>query len=158
MLTAIVDGEMYLYLFFFGWVAVAGTYFLIAQSINPIVLLPATTMGLFSTAVLNLNNLRDVKNDKESGKRTLVVKLGFKKGRIYHVGLISGAIVSFISYLLISNETIWAYLPLITLPLFIRNIMQVYKVKDERLLDPELKKLALSITLFTLLFAIGIMV
>lgn len=63
-------------LVFFGWLSVAGTYYLQAGHFDSIVMLPATACGLLATAVLNINNLRDIENDKANGKNTLAVRLG----------------------------------------------------------------------------------
>jgi 1,4-dihydroxy-2-naphthoate octaprenyltransferase len=150
-------GDVFVFIFF-GWVAVIGSYFLISLEISTLVFYPATTMGLFSTAVLNLNNLRDYKNDRASGKKTLIVKIGFKNGKIYQLFLILLAWLSFLLYLLLKDAPPFAYLEFLALPLFIRNIVLVFKVKDEQLLDPELKNLALSIILFTILFGIGVFI
>lgn len=148
-------GDVFVFLFF-GWVAVIGTYFLISLDISYLIFLPATTLGLFSTGVLNLNNLRDYKNDEASGKRTIVVKIGYDNARVYHMFLILGGWLSFLSYLLLIDASLSVFIVLLSLPLFVMNLLTVFKVKDEKLLDPELKKLALSITLFTLLFGLGV--
>lgn len=148
-------GDVFVFIFF-GWVAVAGTYYLNTLRFDAFTLLPASTLGFFSSAVLNLNNLRDHKNDKDSGKRTLVVKMGFDLARYYHLLIILAGWSCFIYYLFLKDLNVWAFMSLITIPLFARNIYKVFTVKDERKLDPELKFLALSITLFTLLFGIGL--
>ncbi|HMC97643.1 MAG TPA: 1,4-dihydroxy-2-naphthoate octaprenyltransferase, partial [Flavobacteriales bacterium] len=61
---------------FFGIVGVMGTEYAHTRSFEPMLLLPATTFGLLSAAVLNVNNMRDIKNDARMGKRTLVVRIG----------------------------------------------------------------------------------
>ena len=148
-------GDLFVFIFF-GLVAVIGTYFLIAIRVELSILLPAITLGLFSTAILNLNNLRDVKNDEASNKMTLVVKYGFEKGRHYHAFLIVGGWIAILSYIQLKFSDLSPYLILLSLPFFIRNLVVVYRVKDEQKLDPELKNLALSISLFTLLFGLGL--
>lgn len=148
-------GDLFVFVFF-GLVAVIGTYFLISLSFDFTIVLPAITLGLFSTAILNLNNLRDFKNDKESNKMTIVVKYGFAKSRTYHAFLIIGGWAAIISYILIKFSSFSPFLILLSLPFFIRNLLVVYKVEDEQKLDPELKNLTLSIAFFTLLFGLGI--
>ena len=71
-------GDLFCFLFF-GWAAVAGTFYLATKSLDFSVLLPASAMGFLSNAVLNINNMRDYENDKVSGKNNLVVKLGLKR-------------------------------------------------------------------------------
>ena len=148
-------GDLFVFVFF-GLVAVLGSYYLITLQFEFSVVLPAITLGLFSTAILNLNNLRDVKNDKASNKKTLVVKYGFEIGRHYHSFLLIGGWLSISVYIFLKFSSYTPFLILFSLPFFIWNLVVVYKVKDEQKLDPELKKLALSITFFTLLFGLGV--
>ena len=82
-------------LVFFGWLSVAGTYYLQTHTFNSVVMLPATACGLLATAVLNINNLRDIESDRENGKNTLAVRLGPHKARIYHALLLGGAVLCF---------------------------------------------------------------
>lgn len=148
-------GDFFVFIFF-GWVAVLGTYFLISSHFDFFVFLPASTMGLFSAAILNLNNLRDHKNDSASGKRTMVVKMSYPKAKHYHSFLIVSAWILFTLYLIVFVQEAYSFLVFLSLPFFINNMLVVYKEKNEQMLDPELKKLALSITFFTLLFGLGI--
>jgi 1,4-dihydroxy-2-naphthoate octaprenyltransferase len=148
-------GDIFVFIFF-GIIAVEGTYFLIAGEFNPWVLLPASTLGLFATGVLNLNNLRDHENDKISGKITLVVKFGFNKGKYYQVLLILTGLSTMAIYICKFKTSDWWWLEMATLPLFIFNIRTVLKNSDPKALDPELKKLALTTALFTLLFGLGL--
>ncbi len=71
-------GDIFVFLFF-GLLSVLGSYFLFTKSLTWELLLPATSIGVFSMAVLNLNNMRDIDNDAEVGKNTLVVKWGARK-------------------------------------------------------------------------------
>jgi 1,4-dihydroxy-2-naphthoate octaprenyltransferase len=147
-------GDIFVFVFF-GFVSVIGGYILFSRQIDHIVYLPACTIGLLSVAVLNLNNLRDVNSDRKANKNTLVVKMGFEKGKIYHYFLIGSAIVlsalfGILYYTSIFNLIFFvAYIPLI------KHLATVYKNKEPRLLDPELKKLALTTFLLSILIAIG---
>ena len=80
-------GDIAVFLFF-GILPVAGTYFLNTHQISPEVFLPAVSIGFFSTGVLNLNNMRDIENDRNSGKKTIVVRLGSARSKVYHSWLI----------------------------------------------------------------------
>ncbi len=140
---------------FFGLVSVSGSHFLLSGSFNPSILLPAAAMGLLSTGVLNLNNLRDHINDKASGKNTLVVKLGFEKAKIYHSVLLFLPLVLGVIYVLVNFHSNWQWLFLFTALIFIRLLATVKKCSDPALLDGELKKQALTTLLFALLFALG---
>ncbi|NYY76785.1 1,4-dihydroxy-2-naphthoate octaprenyltransferase [Escherichia coli] len=55
-------------LVFFGWLSVMGSWYLQAHTLIPALILPATACGLLATAVLNINNLRDINSDRENGK------------------------------------------------------------------------------------------
>ena len=94
-------GDLMVFLFF-GLVSTLGVFSLYGDGFQWLVLLPAITVGLWSTAVLNLNNLRDHENDKLSKKNTLVVSMGFEKAKYYHGFLIIlGLSFWFVSVLLL---------------------------------------------------------
>lgn len=141
-------GDLFVFLFF-GLLSVMGAYFLMAHQINALLLLPASAIGLLSTGVLNLNNMRDVDNDRACGKRTIPVLIGVHKAKIYHFILIIGAFVCMSSYVFLHDHTPSDFLFLLTLPLFIFHLLKVTN-NQGRSLDPQLKVLSLS----TLLFAI----
>lgn len=141
-------GDLFVFLFF-GLLSVMGAYFLMAHQINALLLLPASAIGLLSTGVLNLNNMRDVDNDRACGKRTIPVLIGVHKAKIYHFILIIGAFVCMSSYVFLHDHTPSDFLFLLTLPLFIFHLIKVTN-NQGRSLDPQLKVLSLS----TLLFAI----
>jgi len=94
-------GDIFVFIFF-GFVGVLGSLFLFTKSFYFLGLLPATSIGLLSVGVLNLNNLRDYNSDKESGKNTIIVKIGFKAGKKYHYSLLLGAFLSLSIFLLLT--------------------------------------------------------
>ncbi|MCL4111361.1 UNVERIFIED_CONTAM: hypothetical protein GTU68_023214 [Idotea baltica] len=149
-------GDISVFLFF-GILGVGGTYYLHTQTLNWLILLPASTLGMFSAGVLNLNNMRDRVPDAKVGKNTLAVKLGFIGAKYYHGLLIIGGYLATIFFLLLQvnfNYTHWIFL--ITLPLFIMNLLKVHQIEEAKNFDPLLKQLALSTTLFVILFGIGL--
>ena len=91
-------GDVFVFLFF-GLLSVCGAYFLMTHRLSISIFLPATAVGLLSTGVLNLNNMRDIENDRLCGKRTLPVILGISKAKVYHFCLIIGAFVAMSSYI-----------------------------------------------------------
>jgi 1,4-dihydroxy-2-naphthoate polyprenyltransferase len=94
-------GDLFVFLFF-GWVSVIGSNFLFTHFIDWKLFLPATAIGMLSVAVLNLNNMRDIENDKMAGKNTLVVKMGLKFGlwaKKYQHFLISFSFIFYFFYL-----------------------------------------------------------
>lgn len=84
-------GDLFVFIFF-GIVSVLGSNFLFSANLNWLLLNPAITLGLLSVGVLNLNNMRDLKSDEKSGKKTLAVCMGKKTSKIYHSVIISAAI------------------------------------------------------------------
>lgn len=147
-------GDIFVFIFF-GLLAVVGTYFLHTKRLNFIIFLPAISVGLLSTAVLNLNNMRDRISDEKSSKNTLVVKMGSKKAKIYHYLLIVFALISALIYTFLTYHSLVQLLFLVAfIPLFI-NIATVAKNKILSELDAELKKVALSTFLFSILLGMG---
>ncbi len=150
-------GDVFVFIFF-GIVAVFGSYFLYAHEINYYVLLPAAAFGFLSTAVLNLNNMRDRASDKKAGKNTLVVKIGTEAAKNYHYGLIIGAILCL---LLFSAWTAEEWSDVLYVAGFIPLLLHLRRVvlnENETLLDPELKILALSTFLISILFGLGLVI
>ncbi len=147
-------GDVFVFVFF-GLLSVVGSYFLFTKSINFKIFLPAISIGLLSTAVLNLNNLRDREEDEKNNKNTLIVKLGIEKGKKYHYFLIFGALISAIIYVFLNFKSVYQLIFLIAFfPLMI-NIKTVAQNKILAELDSELKKVALSTFLFAILFGIS---
>ncbi|MFK8061162.1 MAG: 1,4-dihydroxy-2-naphthoate octaprenyltransferase [Polaribacter sp.] len=147
-------GDVFVFLFF-GLLSVVGSYFLYTKNINFKIFLPAISVGLLSTAVLNLNNLRDREEDKKNNKNTLVVKLGSEKAKKYHYFLILGALASALSYVFLDFKTLYQLLFLVAFIPLIKNMITVAKNKIPAELDSELKKVALSTFFFAILFGIG---
>ncbi|MFM6946155.1 MAG: 1,4-dihydroxy-2-naphthoate octaprenyltransferase [Flavobacteriales bacterium] len=142
---------------FFGLVSVIGVFMLFGEAFEWIVLFPAISIGLWSTAVLNLNNLRDIENDSRMNKRTMVVKLGFQKAKFYHVFLISFGMATwfFTVYLLaISAMNYWLFISLLPSVGFALHLRNVVQNTEPARLDPELKKVALLTFFSSILFAI----
>ena len=146
-------GDVFVFLFF-GLLSVLGSYFLFTKTLQWELLFPATAIGCFSTAVLNLNNLRDIENDAEVGKRTLVVKMGFEKAKQYHAFLLLFGMLCTVGYSILNYWDAMQFVYVIAFIPFILNMKTVFKNTEPRLLDSELKKVALSTFLFAILFAI----
>lgn len=148
-------GDVAVFLFF-GLLPVVGTYFLNTHMINPGIFLPAVSIGFFSTGVLNLNNMRDIENDRNSGKKTVVVRMGSDKSRLYHTSLVTLGWLCAILFVALRFQSVYQALFLLTIPLFIRDLVKINQIQEPRQLDPFLKKLSIATLLFTLLFGIGI--
>lgn len=147
-------GDIFVFLFF-GLLSVVGSYFLYTKHINFKIFLPAISIGLLSTAVLNLNNLRDREQDKKNHKNTLVVKLGAEKAKKYHYFLIFGALLASLIFVFLDFKSPLQLLCLVAFIPLIKNVITVAQNKIPSELDKELKKVALSTFLFAILFGIG---
>ena len=145
-------GDLFCFLFF-GWAAVAGTYYLATKNLDFSVLLPATAVGFLSNAVLNINNMRDVENDRASGKNSLVVKLGLKRAFVYHCILVFGAFICLTIYLILHHATWYSYLFWLLFPLFLKDLIAIKKTKPEQL-DPFLGRQVKNTFLLVLVFGI----
>jgi 1,4-dihydroxy-2-naphthoate octaprenyltransferase len=142
-------GDVFVFVFF-GWVSVIGSNFLYTHVIDWKLFLPASSIGLLSVAVLNLNNMRDIDNDTIAGKNTLVVKMGLHWAKKYQEACISIASILFVVFCLLVKVTAIPVL-LINIPLLLHigNIKKSEKYED---FDPELKKVALSTFALSVLF------
>lgn len=136
-------GDLFVYVFF-GLTGVLGTYYLHTNTLGWHMMLPASAVGLLSTAVLNLNNMRDVKGDELSGKRTLVVIMGSKNAHYYHLILILCSMLCLVVYRIMNYHTPLQWLFLISFPFFAIHLYKVFTTNPPAALDPELKKLALA--------------
>ena len=146
-------GDLFVFLFF-GIATVCGGYYLCAHEFPSwIILLPATAIGCFSVAVLNVNNIRDMKSDAAT-RVTVAMKLGEKRARIYQTVLIVLGWAAMLVYCSLRFFSIWHYLFVLTLPLFIIHLRGVWTRKD-RALDPMLPLLVMSSFLFSLLAGLG---
>ncbi len=141
---------------FFGPVAVVGTFFLHIHEITFQPWLPAIGIGLFTAAVLNVNNMRDMDNDRNSGKITLAIRLGASKSKTYHAFLSIGGIICFVLYSIIYSHYWYEYLYMISFILFIKILINIYKTTDKRKLDPYLKQTSIATFILSVAFAICI--
>tara|TARA_R110002074_G_scaffold279971_3_gene451457 strand:- start:2321 stop:3214 length:894 start_codon:yes stop_codon:yes gene_type:complete len=147
-------GDVFVFVFF-GLLSVLGSYFLFTKQIEFLILLPAFSIGLLSTAVLNLNNMRDRENDKKSNKNTIVVKIGATAAKKYHYSLLIFSLVFAVVYVILNYVSPFQFLFIVAyIPLY-KHLVFVIKNNDESLLDGQLKVVALSTFLFGILFGIG---
>ena len=147
-------GDLFVFVFF-GLVSVIGCYVLYSKQIDHVVFLPAVTIGLLSTAVLNLNNMRDVESDEKAQKITLAVKLGPKHMKTYHNFLVGSAILISGLFGILYYTSPFNLIFMVTYIPLAMHLFRVNKTKELQLLDPELKKLALTTFLLAILMGIG---
>lgn len=149
-------GEVFVFIFF-GPVAVAGTYYLMAGCVTPIVFIASVPVGLLVTAIIVVNNLRDIGTDARAGKRTLAVILGPWRTKVEFVFLV---LFSFLIPCLMFASGRWSWAILLPLAVFWKSY-PVFKTIFEQ--DGEILNLALADTaklalMFSALFAIGIVI
>lgn len=143
-------------LVFFGWLSVIGSWYLQTHMLMPAVILPATACGLLATAVLNINNLRDIESDRQNGKITLVVRLGAVNARRYHACLLAGALLCLALFNLLSLQNVWGWLFLLAAPLLFKQARYVLRERDPRAMPPMLERTVKGALLTNLLFVVGI--
>ncbi len=148
-------GDLFV-LLFFGWVGTLGTYYLQARSLDWSLLLPATAVGLLAVAVLNVNNMRDVESDRAAGKRSLPVRLGLARARVYHWLLLLGALACTAAYTLLAFRSGWQWLFLLAAPPILLTGRAAAALPPNQL-DPVLRRTVLSTLFFVLLFGVGLL-
>src|SRR5205814_5604023 len=111
-------GEVFVFLFF-GVVAVTGSYFAQVERIEWEALVLAVPVGLLASAILVVNNVRDLETDRRAGKRTLAVRLGRERTRVLYVAMLSGAFLSAPLPWALGSMKAWLLLCWLTIPLAI---------------------------------------
>lgn len=147
-------GDLFV-LLFFGWVGTIGTYFLQTLTLEWLLLLPATAVGLCAVAVLNINNIRDIESDREAGKRTVVVRMGRQNALRYQWGLVLGALLLTTAYVLLVYRAPWQFLYLLSAPLLLRSAVAVWRSRTPGDVAPQLKHMSQATLLFVLTFGLG---
>lgn len=146
-------GDFFVFVFF-GLVSTLGVNFLYSKEVDYRLILPAIAIGFLSVGVLNLNNMRDEASDRKSGKNTIVVKIGGAKAKVYHYFLIISAMVLVLIFAILKDFNFDQYIFLLAYFPLTKHLITVSKNTEPRALDPELKKLALSTFLLSILLSL----
>lgn len=146
-------GDIFVFVFF-GLVSTYGSYFMFSKVIDWYLLLPAIAIGFLSVGVLNLNNMRDEVSDKKAGKNTIVVKIGGAKAKQYHYFLVISAMVLLLVFGILQHFAIDQYIYLIVFLPIISHLLRVSRTNNPADLDPELKRLAISTFMVSLLLSL----
>ena len=136
-------GDVFVFVFF-GLLAVGGSYFLQTKQLNNVLWCFATAIGGLSTAVLNLNNMRDMQNDIAVGKKTIAALLGLKGAKIYHTILVLGSITALSVGVLYNYKGCVGYIPLLAVIPLLLQLVWTLKLKSHKDFDGLLKPLALT--------------
>ncbi len=148
-------GDIFVFVFF-GLLGVCGTYFLHTNHLDPMLLLPAASVGLLSAGVLNLNNMRDIENDAASGKKTLVVRIGSQKAKVYHALLIVLSPLLSLIYVIETWQSVYQLMFLLSVFPLGFHLYEVLKNHVPDKLNNQLKVLALTTFFFSVTYSIGI--
>ena len=150
-------GDLMVFIFF-GAVSVVGSFGLFGNPLNMQTILACISIGAWSVGVLNLNNMRDQENDKQSNKNTLAVKFGYDGAKNYHIGLLIIGIISWtilLCSLYVKDKNAIYFIALLPYFFFIKHLLKIKKIELPKDFDPELKVLALSTFLAALLLFIS---
>ncbi len=147
-------GEVFVFLFF-GFVAVVGTAYLQAGRVEALFWAAALPVGALTTAILVVNNLRDIPTDTAAGKRTLAVMLGVRRTRLEYVALLFLAFVVPVA-LAAAGRGLAVLLPLLALPIASPLLRTVRTFSEPRQLNLVLKGTARLALVHGLLFAAGL--
>ena len=146
-------GDIFVFIFF-GPVAVGGTYYVMAQTVTPVALLAGIAPGLLSTAILVVNNTRDLETDQRTGKRTLAVRFGRRFSEVQYGLLAFGAGAFPVVYFAVTGEHPYAMIAsIVIIPAFLIT-RQLVRFSGAALNDV-LANTGKLLALYALLFAIG---
>jgi 1,4-dihydroxy-2-naphthoate octaprenyltransferase len=148
-------GELFVFAFF-GVVAVAGTAFVQLDRWDGLALAASIPVGALITAILVVNNLRDITTDARAGKRTLAVMLGDRGAVVEYLALLAIAFVAPLVIVVAGMAPVTVVLAYLSLPLAIPLIRKVRAGGDPRRLNPVLKGTARLSLVYAALFAVGL--
>lgn len=139
---------------FFGLVAVCGSNYLHTAYVNSLSFWLGSAYGFLSVGVLNLNNMRDISSDLQAGKKSIPVRLGFKKAKMYHIVLLNLSLFCLMVAAQKLSLTAWV-IPAISFIIGL-NLFMAQKVNKEEDFDPLLKWLSLSTFLISFILFLAI--
>ncbi|MDR2970826.1 MAG: 1,4-dihydroxy-2-naphthoate octaprenyltransferase [Bacteroidales bacterium] len=120
-------GDLAVFLFF-GITAVAGTFFLLTKSLPAAIFLPAVSMGFLITGVVNVNNIRDMENDRKY-RKTVPILIGERNAKHYHAVLVLLPFILMSVYNILQSKPLPSYLFLCLLPVAVYHVIKVYQKK-----------------------------
>jgi 1,4-dihydroxy-2-naphthoate octaprenyltransferase len=150
-------GEAFVFLFF-GLVAVNGSYFVQVERLDWLPFALSLPVGFLATAILVVNNVRDIDTDRRTGKRTLAVRLGRARARVLYAGLLLAAYVALPVGLLTADGPAWGLLALASLPLAARPVRAVRTRTDGPALNAALAATGALLAAFSLLLTVGLLI
>lgn len=150
-------GELFVFLFF-GLVAVNGSYYVQLERLDWLPFGLSLAVGFLATAILVVNNVRDIDTDQRAGKITLAVRLGRQRSRRLYAQLLAAAFVAVPVTLLAAEGPAWGLLALLAAPLARRPLRAVLTRTDGPSLNAALAATGALLAAFSLLLAAGLLI
>lgn len=147
-------GDVFVFLFF-GFAAVLGTVWVGHGSVSWLAVAAAIPIGALSTAILVVNNLRDIDTDRKAGKKTLAVRFGARAAYAEYLAMIAIAFAVPVALVLLELASPWVLLSLAAAPLAVYALVKVGKTRG-RALNAMLVRTAQLLLLFGVLFTAGL--
>lgn len=148
-------GDLFVFIFF-GLVSVEGSYFLYTYVFSLDMLFLSLSVGFLSLSVLNVNNMRDIKNDYKNGKYTIAGILGLKYAKLYHISsiLISLFLGGWFIYLTYKSIYQWFFF-ILSIPFFAQHLKKIFFMENSKEFTSELKKLVLITFFYSMCIGFG---
>ena len=150
-------GELFVFLFF-GLVAVNGSFYVQLERLDWLAFWLSLSIGFLSTAILVVNNLRDIDTDRRVGKRTLAVRLGRPRTRVLYVALVGGAYALLPIGVALADGPAWALLGLLSAPLVVAPLEAISSRTDGPALNGALAQTGALLAAFSLLVTAGLLI
>jgi 1,4-dihydroxy-2-naphthoate polyprenyltransferase len=150
-------GELFVFLFF-GLVAVNGSYFVQVERLDWLPFALSIPVGMLSTAILVVNNVRDIDTDRRAGKMTLAVRLGRPRARRLYAALVLGSFAFLAIGLAVSKGPAWGLLALAALALVPGPLRAVSERTDGPSLNRALAQTGVVLAAFSVLLAAGLLI
>ena len=150
-------GELFVFLFF-GVVAVNGSYYVQLERLDWLPFGLSLAIGFLVTAILVVNNVRDIETDQRAGKRTLAVRIGRRRTRQLYAALVAAAFIAVPVTLLATGESAWGLLALGAAPLARRPLGAVMTRTDGPSLNAALAGTGALLAVFSVLLAGGLVI
>jgi 1,4-dihydroxy-2-naphthoate polyprenyltransferase len=149
-------GELFVFVFF-GIVAVVGSYYVQTEELRWEAFALAVPVGLLSSAILVVNNVRDIDTDRRAGKRTLAVKLGRERARLLFTAMVVLSFAAPVVTLALGGLTPWLLVTLAAIPLAVPLIKTVSSRSDGPALNAALGGTGRLLAVFSLLLSAGVL-
>jgi 1,4-dihydroxy-2-naphthoate octaprenyltransferase len=150
-------GELFVFLFF-GLVAVNGSYYVQLERLDWLPFGLSIAVGCLATAILVVNNVRDIETDRRANKRTLAVRMGRESARRFYLALIGAAYLALLVTLALNGGPWWALLGLVTAPLALRPASAVLTLTDGPALNGALAGTGALLGAFSLAVSVGLLI